>query len=83
MKKYKVTFYNYFDAQIVEKIYNSNSIIFKNEVTDILGTPIINNIFKMQTNQQIKIKGNKNEIDVTNYFIQAIKGIFIITKDYI
>jgi hypothetical protein len=83
MRKYRVNIYYYFNGTSIEKEFNSNGIIFKNNIPIIGLTPIINNIFEMKTEQTFKIKANKNEMDITRYELFANKGIFVITKDYL
>jgi hypothetical protein len=69
MRTYKTSFSVYQNIDI-NKIFFSNTTIFLNAYPiGIEGEPLINNIFSLQT--ILKIKGGKNEIDITDYNINT------------
>jgi hypothetical protein len=85
MRKYRVNFYAYYYSganTIEQRTFFSNTIKFINISTVPINEPIINNILKINPNSTLTIKGNKNEIDTTEYNIISGKLILIISKDY-
>jgi hypothetical protein len=82
MRKYKVIFY-FYTKERVQAIYNSNAIDFISPAGNTgFSSPIINNVLPILQRTKFKIKANKNEIDVTNYYLQAINKLFVIIKQY-
>ena len=60
-----------FQNQDIDKQFFCNTTIFLNAYPiGTEGVPTINNIFFLET--KLKIKGGKNEIDITNYNINTI-----------
>jgi hypothetical protein len=85
MRKYKVNFYAYYYSganTIEQRTFFSNTIKFINISPVPINPPIINNILSINPNSTLTIKGNKNEIDTTEYNINPGKVIYILSKDY-
>lgn len=85
MRTYKVIFY-FYTGEAAQATYNSNALIFISPAGQTGAvTPVINNILSIVATSQSKkfiIKANKNEVDVTNYYLYAPKKLFVITKQY-
>lgn len=82
MRKYKIIFYSY-TSEFAQAVYNSNALTFITPAGSTgASTPIINNILPVYQRTKFIIKANKNEVDVTNYYLSVAKKLFVITKKY-
>jgi hypothetical protein len=84
MRKYRVTFYSYYDDSFptFSRIFFGNTTFIINR-GNIFSTTILNNIYNMLPLSTLKIKGNKNEIDNTQYDIYTDRGVYVIAKEYL
>jgi hypothetical protein len=70
MRTYKTSFSVYQNIDINRTFFSNTTIFLNAYPVGIEGVPLINNIFILET--ILKIKGGKNEIDVTDYNINTI-----------
>lgn len=83
MRKYKVIFYSYTKELVSQAVYNSNAITFISPASNTgAATPIINNVLPIRLRTKFIIKANKNEVDVTNYYLFVMNKLFVIIKQY-
>ena len=84
MRKYRVTFYKFYDDSrpTFNKIFFGNTTFIINRGNNIFPT-LLNNLYTMLPFSTLKIKGNKNEIDTTEYNIYTERGVDVIAKEYI
>jgi hypothetical protein len=85
MRKYIITFSLY--SGITDKLenYDSNTTFFVNsQAPDFQQYATLNNIYTIK--KQLRIKGNNNEIDVTDYNIQIpidLPIVSVLSKNYL
>jgi hypothetical protein len=75
MRSYRTVFSVYQNQDIDREFFSNTTIFFNGVDVGLPSYTIINNLFYLET--KLIIKGNKNEIDVTNYNLNTLDFNFM------